>query len=233
MPKRFRLLPFVIVVAASLFVFKAGEVWRGVEPVFAGLGVGEVLAQESEDGAEAVADEEAVAEGEEAAAEGEDEDGDEDEDEDGDFTELAVSELPSFTQAEIDMLKDLGARRDQLDSRERAQDLRERLLEAAEARIDEKIAELKTIEETIRARLVQHDEEKEAAMRRLVKMYENMKPKDAARIFTELDMEILLDVAERMREVKMAPILAAMAAVRAKQVTVRLALRRKLPETGG
>ena len=46
-------------------------------------------------------------------------------------------------------------------------------------------------------------------------------------------MEILLDVAERMREVKMAPILAAMAAVRAKQVTVRLALRRKLPETGG
>ena len=60
-----------------------------------------------------------------------------------------------------------------------------------------------------------------------------MKPKDAARIFTELDMEILLDVAERMREVKMAPILAAMAAVRAKQVTVRLALRRKLPETGG
>ena len=144
MPKRFRLLPFVIVVAASLFVFKAGEVWRGVEPVFAGLGVGEVLAQESEDEAEAVADEEAVAEGEEAAAEGEDED--------GDFTELAVSELPSFTQAEIDMLKDLGARRDQLDSRERAQDLRERLLEAAEARIDEKIAELKTIEETIRAR---------------------------------------------------------------------------------
>ena len=131
------------------------------------------------------------------------------------------------------MLQDLGARRDQLDSRERAQDLRERLLEAAEARIDEKIAELKTIEETIRARLVQHDEEKEAAMRRLVKMYENMKPKDAARIFTELDMEILLDVAERMREVKMAPILAAMAAVRAKQVTVRLALRRKLPETGG
>ena len=225
MPKRFRLLPFVIVVAASLFVFKAGEVWRGVEPVFAGLGVGEVLAQESEDEAEAVADEEAVAEGEEAAAEGEDED--------GDFTELAVSELPSFTQAEIDMLQDLGARRDQLDSRERAQDLRERLLEAAEARIDEKIAELKTIEETIRARLVQHDEEKEAAMRRLVKMYENMKPKDAARIFTELDMEILLDVAERMREVKMAPILAAMAAVRAKQVTVRLALRRKLPETGG
>ena len=131
------------------------------------------------------------------------------------------------------MLQDLGARRDQLDSRERAQDLRERLLQAAEARIDEKIAELKAIEETIRAQLVQHDEEKEAVMRRLVKMYENMKPKDAARIFTELDMEILLDVAERMREVKMAPILAAMASVRAEQVTVRLALRRKLPETGG
>lgn len=224
MAKRFRLLPVVIVVAASLFVFKAGEVWRGVEPVLAELGVGEVLAQEPGDDAEAAEDEAAeTAAGEEAEAEAGDEA----------FTELAVSDAGSFTQAEIDMLQDLGARRDQLDARDRAQDLRERLLEAAEARIDEKIAELKTIEETIRAQLVQHDEEKEAVMRRLVKMYENMKPKDAARIFTELDMEILLDVAERMREVKMAPILAAMAVVRAEQITVRLASRRKLPETGG
>ena len=56
--KRPRLLPIVIVVAASLLVFKAGEVWRGVEPVFAGLGVGEVLAQEPGDEAEAAEDDE-------------------------------------------------------------------------------------------------------------------------------------------------------------------------------
>ena len=186
---------------------KAGEVWRDVEPILAGLGVGAVLAQEQEAEDEAAADEEEI---EDAAADDGTEAG---EAEDAEaLPELAVSDVPSFSQVEVDLLQDLRARRDTLDTRDRAQDLRERLLEAAEARIDQKIAELKAIEETIRALLVQHDEEKEEAMRRLVKMYENMKPKDAARIFTELDMEILLDVAERMREVKMAPILAAMAA---------------------
>ena len=223
---RLRLLPIVIVAAALMFVFKVGEVWRDAEPILAGLGVGAVLAQEQEAEEEAADEEEA-----EVAADEETEEGEADEGEA--LPELAVSEIPSFSQVEVDLLQELRARRDTLDTRDRAQDLRERLLEAAEARIDEKIAELKAIEDTIRALLVQHDEEKEEAMRRLVKMYENMKPKDAARIFTELDMEILLDVAERMREVKMAPILAAMAATRAEQVTVKLALRRKLPDSGG
>ena len=222
MAARLRLLPIVIVVAALMFIFKAGEVWRDVEPILAGLGVGAVLAQEQEAEEEAAADEEEA----EVAADEETEEGEA-------LPELAVSDVPSFSQVEVDLLQELRARRDALDTRDRAQDLRERLLEAAEARIDEKIAELKAIEETIRARLVQHDEEKDETMRRLVKMYENMKPKDAARIFTELDMEILLDVAERMREVKMAPILAAMAVTRAEQVTVKLALRRKLPDSGG
>ena len=41
-------------------------------------------------------------------------------------------------------------------------------------------------------------------------MYENMKPKDAARIFERLDMKILVDVATEINPRKMADILAQM-----------------------
>ena len=56
-----------------------------------------------------------------------------------------------------------------------------------------------------------------------------MKPKDAARIFEQLDMVVLLDVIERMKERKSAPILAKMKPQRAKEITLELAQRRGLP----
>ena len=46
-------------------------------------------------------------------------------------------------------------------------------------------------------------------------------------------MEILLGVAERMKEVKMAAVLAKMDPKKARIVTVKLANRRELPKTGG
>ena len=64
-----------------------------------------------------------------------------------------------------------------------------------------------------------------------------MKPKDAARIFEELDLEVLLQVVQRMKEAKVAPILAAMDPKRATEVTTRLAERRQeiglVPPTDG
>jgi flagellar motility protein MotE (MotC chaperone) len=59
-----------------------------------------------------------------------------------------------------------------------------------------------------------------------------MKPKSAARIFEELDLDVLLPVIERMKERKIAPILAKMNAEKAKTITTELAQRRRLPENG-
>ena len=75
-----------------------------------------------------------------------------------------------------------------------------------------------------------YDEKEQEKIRSLVKIYENMKPKDAARIFEEIDMDVLLDVVDKMKEKKIAPILAKMNATRAKEITTELAERRKLPE---
>ncbi|MFT5488856.1 MAG: flagellar motility protein MotE (MotC chaperone), partial [Alphaproteobacteria bacterium] len=81
----------------------------------------------------------------------------------------------------------------------------------------------------IQGLLKKHDKEQEAKLRSLVKIYESMKPKSAARIFEKLEMDILLDVVERMREAKTSLIFAAMDPATAKAVTSRLAERRELP----
>ena len=81
--------------------------------------------------------------------------------------------------------------------------------------------------------LKKHDAQEEKKIQKLVEMYEAMKPKDAARIFESLDMSILLQVVERMKERKVAPVLAAMQSLSAKQLTTELAVRKRLPKTGG
>ena len=64
----------------------------------------------------------------------------------------------------------------------------------------------------------------------LVKVYENMKAKDAAQIFNTLDMDILIEVMGRMSERKLSPVLAEMDPDRARSVTIFLAEQKSLPK---
>jgi len=95
-------------------------------------------------------------------------------------------------------------------------------------RINEKIAQLQSLKVDVETLLARYDKQEQTELRSLVKIYENMKPKQAARIFDEMEMEILLDVIDLMSERKAAPILAAMNPVKAKDVTVELAEKRRL-----
>lgn len=134
------------------------------------------------------------------------------------------------TGAELEVLQSLAARRDQLDQRAAEMDMREKLLRAAEDRVAGKINELKKIEGSIKALIEQQDAKKEEELRSLVKVYEAMKPKEAAAIFNALDMPVLIAMISRMKEAKIAPILAIMDAKKANDLTVNLATRKTLPD---
>ncbi|CAA6604517.1 conserved hypothetical protein [Rhodospirillaceae bacterium LM-1] len=138
----------------------------------------------------------------------------------------------SYTPAELEVLQKLVARRDELEARAKEMQMREDLAKAAEARLTKKLAEMKQVQGTIEALLRKYDEQEDAKMRSLVKIYESMKPKDAAKIFEELDMAILLDVIERMKEKKAADVLSNVSPQKAKEITFELAERRKLPKPG-
>ena len=97
--------------------------------------------------------------------------------------------------------------------------------------VKESIDELKKIEGSIRNLLGQHDKQEKKKLLSLVRVYESMKPKDAARIFEELDLNVVVDVAELMEERRLAPVLASMDPVKAKTITIEIRTRRKLPES--
>lgn len=128
-----------------------------------------------------------------------------------------------LTESELKVLQELSKRREQLDQRERNFDMRAGLLKAAEKRIEEKITQLKALQASIKTKIKERDDKIEPRMQSLVKIYEKMKAKDAARIFAQLDLDILLQVIQRMKEAKSAPILAAMDPKKAKEVTMELA----------
>src|SRR6202020_1938806 len=103
------------------------------------------------------------------------------------------------TGAERAILERLQERREELDTRARELDIRESLIQGAEKRMDAKLAELKQVEASIKVETAQKDEADAGRLKGLVVMYENMKPRDAAKIFNGLDSEVLLAVAAQIK----------------------------------
>jgi flagellar motility protein MotE (MotC chaperone) len=134
-----------------------------------------------------------------------------------------------FTRSEIELLQELSKRRKELDAREQAVIQQEGLLNAAETRIEKKIAELKGVKDDIELLIQKYEEQEEQQLNDLVAIYEKMKPKDASRIFNDLETEILLQIFDKMKASKTALILANMKAARAKEITSRIAERREMP----
>ena len=226
-----RVLPFLAVAATLLLALKLGGIWLQADAILTGAST--ARAQESAEQAESGEPEAATADDGAGTADEEAVAGDLGNAPSGSTSGDDFPDDPAlYTKAEIEVLQNLANRRKVLEERGRELEMRENLLRVTETRIDEKISSLKVIEHRIEGLLQEHDAQKEQRFKRLVKVYESMKPKDAARIFNTIDMSILLEVAERMKEVKMALILAKMDDVAAKAVTIEMANRRRLPVTG-
>lgn len=132
--------------------------------------------------------------------------------------------------SEIDVLQLLSERRAEIDRRADEVQQREILLKATEQRINEKIARLEAIQKGIGDEAKKQDDQEEAKLRSLVKIYETMKPKEAARIMEQLELPVLLQVLQRMKEPKSAPILAAMDAGKAKTASAALVEKKPPPQ---
>lgn len=128
--------------------------------------------------------------------------------------------------AERAVLAALRERRAALDQREEAAAAREVMLAAAERRLQARIGELATMRDRLEALERGRGERDEAGWRGLVRLYETMRPRDAAAIFDDLEMPVLVQVIDRMGERKAAPVLGAMRPERARQLTAELARHR-------
>jgi flagellar motility protein MotE (MotC chaperone) len=121
------------------------------------------------------------------------------------------------------ILERLQDRRQELETRSRELEMRENLIKAAEQRLEAKVSELKEMESRVNGAMGARDKAEAARFKGIVQMYENMKPKEAARIFDRLDIKILVEVSTQMNSRKMSEILAQMSPEAAERLTVELA----------
>lgn len=223
---RLRLLPILILAAAALFALKAGGLAFRGGYLMAGISPAQAQTQ-----AEALAEGGASPAGRQpdaftafakrrGAALAVDEEG-------ADPEGRTVRPGDEIVGARADILARLAERRKELDERAGELDMRETLLKAAERRVEERIAALRSIEERVMAIERKRDEEKQAQLKGLITMYETMKPKDAARIFSQLRIDLLVELVEQMNARKMAEILAAMENEAAERLTLAIAERGK------
>ena len=113
----------------------------------------------------------------------------------------------------------------------RARHLRdaEAVLAAAEARVGAQIRTLTGVRAEVQALMTQRSTLQQEDLRRMVAIYEAMKPRDAARIFNELETDIIVDLLDRLPERRSAPIIAEMTDAKAREVTRIILQRRALP----
>lgn len=127
------------------------------------------------------------------------------------------------------VLERLQDRRQELDTRSRELEMRESLIKAAEKRLEAKVGELKDVESRVATAVGNRDKAEAERFKSIVAMYENMKSKDAARIFDRLELKILVEVSTQMNPRKMSEILAQMTSEGAERLTVELASRASGP----
>lgn len=240
----FRLIPVTMCLAGGLLCLKTIEIYQGGKKLSEELFIASVQAApeeeapaenaaKTEEKTEQAAPAEEIAEKADATNEPAPEEAEEGDSPSGSAKpadevpaepkDLVKERMDDMNPRERDVLESLAERRKKLDQLEKDISLREKVLHATEQRIDQKLSELNTMSKELKDLLVTYDKEEDAKISSLVKVYEAMKPKDAARIFDEMDMDILLMVVDRMSERRVAPILAAMSPQKAKDLTQQLA----------
>jgi flagellar motility protein MotE (MotC chaperone) len=224
MLQRFRILPLLILVAVAMLTLKVGSIWHEITGLNASLEARSVRAAEEKPASKAKQEASPpAAAGDQAAEPGAD----------GQPPSIMPSSSPAagdstfdprdLSQSEVRLLQALAERRKSLDAREYGMNQRDALLKAAEQRLLDKQAELTSMRTEVKQLLDQVDEQETKKINNLVKLYENMKPKDAARILNDLELGVLMRVVQRMNVRKLAPVLAAMEADKARAVTRSLA----------
>lgn len=208
--ERIRLLPVMIAILVIFMGMRTVDLWSGVETTMAGI-------------SPAMAADNKAATSHSAPSGGADGHGA------GDAPRGAVTQSGYMSAADVDVMNSIEDRDAKFASWEEELKVRERLLEVTEGKVEAKIAELRELETSLKKLVGMQSEKEEAALNRLVKIYESMKPQDAAPIIQRLDEDTQLAIAGRMKESKLAAIFAKMEDDTPQNLTVRMMDRSEMP----
>ena len=208
--ERIRLLPVTIAIPVIFMGMRTVDLWSGVETTMAGI-------------SPAMAADSKTTTSHNEPSGGADSHGA------GDASQGNVTQSGYMSAADVDVMNSIEDRDAKYASWEEELKIRERMLEVTEGKVEAKIAELRELETSLKKLVGMQSEKEEADLNRLVKVYETMKPQDAAPIIQRLDEDTQLAIAGRMKESKLAAIFAKMEDDTPQNLTVRMMDRSEMP----
>lgn len=138
-----------------------------------------------------------------------------------------LAKQAGMSPSELRVIQSLAQRRAELDAREKQMATQEQLIAAAEAKLDGRIKQLGDLKTQVQTLLDQASKTGDEDVARMVKVYESMKPKDAAKVMETLKDDVRLPIASKMKERNLAAMLAQMSPDKARDLTEKLAQRMK------
>lgn len=208
--ERIRLFPVTIAILVIFMGMRTVGLWSGVETTMSGISP--AMAEDNK-AANSLGEPSGRANGHGA----------------GDTSNGAGTQSGYMSAADVDVMNSIEDRDAKFASWEEELKIRERLLEVTEGKVEAKIAELRELETSLKKLVGMQSEKEEADLNRLVKVYESMKPQDAAPIIQRLDEDTQLAIAGRMKESKLAAIFAKMEDDTPQNLTVRMMDRSEMP----
>ncbi len=139
---------------------------------------------------------------------------------------VAADAPPPVSDSERAILQELRLRRKAIDTRESVILARESLLAAAEQKLSGRVSELQALQQKLDGMFAAQKQKQDVGWQAMVKLYEAMKPKEAAAILNDLPMPVLLPLMDHMKTAKAAAVMEAMTPEKARDVTFELAQMR-------
>jgi flagellar motility protein MotE (MotC chaperone) len=124
------------------------------------------------------------------------------------------------------LLEDLASRKEELDKWQQEFETKQNLLLATSDELDKKIIQLSELKSEVTKLIDQYDDVTKNKISNLVKIYEAMKPQEAAQIMSNLDMDLLIKVLDNMKQTKVAVIMGSLSPEKARDITMAYAAQK-------
>ena len=133
-----------------------------------------------------------------------------------------------YTDAEVTVLKQLDARRVELEQRDDKLTQKERDIELKEQEFVARLAKIKELTDKLKSTREKNTAKRNNQLEQLSNVYGSMNPNEAAQLIEQLDVTIALALLERMPEKRIGQILSLMSPDRALTITRMLSTREAL-----
>lgn len=135
-----------------------------------------------------------------------------------------------FNETEVELLQELDVRRIELDRREQALRVRERLVGLAEDEVEKRLDKMVELQNALNNLMESLSQKEEGELMQLAKIYEEMRAGNAAVVLNKIDDKIVFDLFKRMDRKSTAKIMGSMNPAKARRVSQMLAEKAELPE---